>query len=373
MSRKFILAPDSFKGTMNAVEICDIMQAAIRVHLPDAEIKRLPMADGGEGMVEAYRQILGGQSVTAVVSDPFGAPIEAAYCLLPDGKAVMEMASCAGLPLVEGRRDPLTASTRGVGELLLHAARAGTREVLMGIGGSATNDCGIGMAAALGYAFLDEQGHELEPLAKNMSLVRHIRKPDALPDIRVQAACDVDNLLCGPKGATYVYGPQKGVEGEMLVSLDAGLENIAKVIQADLGVNVASMTGAGAAGGLGAALVAFCGGTLKPGIELLLDAAGFDEMLCGADAVFTGEGRMDFQSAFGKVPAGIAARAKAKSVPCIALCGALGEGADALYARGVTAMFSAVRGACDFEDIKKSCREDLRQLTDAVIRLMYFA
>ena len=368
--KRFMIAPDSFKGTMPADEAASVIQSAILTHIPDAQVKCLPMADGGEGMVEAYLRILGGERKTAWVSGPFGGPMEAFYGLLADNTAVIEMAACAGLPLVEGRRDPLHATTKGVGELIRIAEQEGAARIVMGIGGSATNDCGIGMAAALGYRFLDENKNPVEPLACNMLDIRHIEKPDQLPAIPVMAACDVDNPLYGPSGATYTFGRQKGAEGDTLALLEAGIQTMAEVILRDLKADVANVPGAGAAGGLGAGLLAFLGAELKPGIDLLLDTCGFDEMLQGCDIVLTGEGKIDWQSARGKVPVGIARRAKKANVPCIALCGAIGDGAEAVYGQGITAIFSAVRGASDFDTIKKTCHEDLAILADSVIRLL---
>ena len=372
MIKRFILAPDSFKGTMTAVEVCDIWQAVILNHIPDAVIRRLPMADGGEGMVDAYLSILGGKHASAPVSDPFGNKIEAAYGLLPNARAVMEMSSCAGLPLVGSRKDPLHASTFGVGELLLHAYKKGVKDVLLGIGGSATNDCGIGMAAALGYKFYSINGELVEPFAKNMINIYHIEPPKEKLSLCVTAACDVDNPLYGPTGATYTFGMQKGADSQMLALLDAGLENMAEAIERSLGICVSHIPGSGAAGGLGAGIIAFLGGTLTPGIDLLLDAAGFNDLLLDADIVFTGEGRIDWQSAHGKVPVGVAKRAKTANVPCIALCGAIGDGLEAVYEYGLTAVFASIREITDFDGIKKNCREDMRLLVDSVLRLLNY-
>ena len=210
--KRFLLAPDSFKGTLSAQEVCAIEAAVIRKHIPDAVIRAIPMADGGEGMVESYLGIIGGQRVTASVTGPLGGTVDAVYGVLPDGSAVMEMAAAAGLPLVAGRENPLETSTYGVGELLLHAARSGIRKILLGIGGSCTNDCGIGMAAALGFRFLDDRGNPVEPLAKNLGLIEEIVPPECLPELDLRVACDVDNPLLGEHGATYTFGPQKGAD-----------------------------------------------------------------------------------------------------------------------------------------------------------------
>lgn len=368
--KRFLIAPDSFKGTMSADTVASIVKDAILARIPDAEITCLPMADGGEGLTDACLRILGGEKVTLTVTGPMGTPVEAFYGILPSGEAVMEMAACAGLPLVTGAKNPLAATTYGVGEMLIHAQKRGVTDVLLGLGGSATNDGGVGMARALGFTFTDRKNQPFAPTAGTLQEIGSVSRPETPLNLTVRAACDVDNPLCGPEGATYTFGPQKGVTEAMLGALDAGLANLAVVMARDLGADVALFPGAGAAGGLGAGVMAFLSGSLLPGIDMLLDAAHFDERLQNADMVFTGEGRMDWQSAHGKVPVGVSRRAKKAGVPCVALCGALGEGFEAVYDEGVTAAFSAVRGACDFETIKETCQRDYRALADAVIRLL---
>lgn len=368
--KRFLLAPDSFKGTLTAEEICGIESDVIHRHIPDAVIHSVPMADGGEGMTASYLRIAGGREVRVTVSGPLGDPVEAVYGILPDGSAVMEMAAAAGLPLTGGRLDPLRATTYGVGEMILDAARRGISRILLGLGGSATNDCGIGMAAALGYRFLDEAGEPLEPLAGNLGRIASIQAPDDPPLVELRAACDVDNPLLGPDGATYTFGPQKGVRGETLALLEAGMAQYAQVLSAHCGIPVSGIPGGGAAGGLGAAVKALFRGELSPGIDLLLDAAGVDGLLRDADLVFTGEGRMDWQSAHGKVPSGVGLRCRKAGVPCIALCGSVGQGAERLYACGITAIFSTVNRAAAFEEVSKTSREDLAFLTDAVLRAL---
>lgn len=368
--KRILLAPDSFKGTMSAPEICALQREVIGRLLPEAEVRAIPMADGGEGMAEAYFRLLGGERIAVSVTGPQGRPVEAAYTILPVGSAVIEMAAAAGLPLMGEARTPLTATTRGVGELLLDASGRGVKKVLLGLGGSATNDCGVGMAAALGFRFLDGGGAELEPLAGNLARIEEILPPQTLPDLCVTAACDVDNPLTGPQGATAVFGPQKGVTPELQPELEAGMAHMGVLLERLTGRPVTCLPGSGAAGGLGAAVTAFLGGSLRPGIELLLDAAGFDGLLESADLVLTGEGRIDGQSAHGKVPAGVGLRCKAKGVPCAALCGSVGPGAEAVYDCGITAIFSAVRGVTTFPEIQRTCREDMAFLTESVIRLL---
>lgn len=366
--KKVIIAPDSFKGTMTAKEVCDIIEKCVKKHIPDAQTVCIPMSDGGEGMVESYLSVCGGEHIVANVTDPLGKRINAIYGLLPDGSAVIEMAACAGLPLVGNQKNPMTATTYGVGEMLLDAQRRGVKRILMGIGGSATNDCGIGMAAALGYTFFDKNKNVVEPKACNMLQIETIKKPVRMSDLQIIVACDVRNPLYGPTGAAYTFGAQKGANETMMKALDDGLVHMAKVIRRELGIDVSSVPGGGAAGGLGAGLIAFTDAELKPGIEMLLDTVGFDHLLKDAAIVFTGEGRIDWQSVYGKVPIGVAMRAKNKGVPCIALCGLIGKRAEEVYDYGVTAIFSAVNGITDFEGIKKTCKYDLEILADAVVR-----
>ncbi len=299
-----------------------------------------------------------------------GEKLDAAYGILPDGRAVLEMAACAGLPLVKGEKDPLSATTFGVGEMIRDAAASGAKEIILGLGGSATNDCGIGMAAALGFVFYDAKGEKVEPLARNMINIDRIEAPASPIDIKVTAACDVDNPLFGPNGATYTFGPQKGVTPELLPQLDAGIQNVARVMEKDLGIKASDLPGAGAAGGLGCAVIAFLGGELKPGIDLLLDAAHFDDALKDADVVFVGEGRMDWQSAHGKAPVGISRRAKKLGIPVYALCGSLGKHAEAVYEEGICAAFAADQGATDMEHVARVCEEDMAFLADSVVRLL---
>lgn len=368
--KQVIIAPDSFKGTMEAAQVCRIIQASVRNYFPAAAVRCIPMADGGEGMVDAYLGLLGGRKVFLTVQGLQGRPVACHYGILPDGTAVMEMAACAGLPLLDGALDPMHTTTYGVGEMLLHAERNGIRRVLLGIGGSATVDCGLGMAAALGYRFLDKNGAQVEAVTCHMADIASIIVPDRKPKLDIIAACDVDNPLCGETGAIYTFGKQKGISEEMMPQMDAQMKRFARIIAKQTGVNVLDVLGAGAAGGMGAALLAFLNAKLKPGVELLLDAVGFDSLLKETDIVFTGEGRIDWQSTRGKVPVGVARRAQAAGVPCIALCGSVGEGAEQVYDCGVTAVFSSVGEICDFEHVKKHCAENLRMLSDAVMRVL---
>ncbi len=368
--KQVVIAPDSFKGTMEAAQVCRIIQTSVRRCFPEATVYCIPMADGGEGMVDAYLELLGGRRVFLTVQGLQGRPVACHYGILPDGTAVMEMAACAGLPLLDGALDPMHTTTYGVGEMLLHAERSGVQRVLLGIGGSATVDCGLGMASALGYRFLDKDGAQVEAVTCHMADIASIIVPDRKPKLDIIAACDVDNPLCGETGAIYTFGKQKGISEEMMPQMDAQMKRFARLIAEQTGVDVLDVPGAGAAGGMGAALLAFLNAKLKPGVELLLDAVGFDSLLKETDIVFTGEGRIDWQSTRGKVPVGVARRAQAAGVPCIALCGSVGEGAEQVFQKGVTAIFSAIGEACDFSQVKKNCIRDLKLLSDSVMRLL---
>ncbi|HOO25127.1 MAG TPA: glycerate kinase [Clostridiales bacterium] len=359
----FLIAPDSFKGTLSSAEVCDIIAEAILSRIPDAKITKLPVADGGEGMAAALMSSVGGDWVGAEVTGVFGEPMQAEYALLSNGFAAIDMSACAGLPLAGSKKNPALTTTQGVGELILHALGRGVKNIILGLGGSATNDCGIGMAHAFGYRFFDSDNNEPKPVGGNMSTFVKIKKPDTFPKFHLTAACDVDNPLYGPQGAAYVFAPQKGADETMVKDLDAGLRNMAKLIKNDLGTDVADLPGAGAAGGMGAGVVAFLAGELRSGIDLVLDAANYDEKLEEADYVITGEGRMDAQSLHGKVPAGVAKRAYEKGKKVIAINGSLGEGAQEMMKVGISSIYAAVEAPKSMEEIIKTCREDLFNVT----------
>ena len=362
-----LLAPDSFKGTLSAREVCEIEARTIRDVFPDAHVTMLPMADGGEGMADACLSVFGGERTACRVTGADGRMTDAAYALLPDGSAAIEMAAAAGLPLMCGRLGPLHATTYGVGELLRDAQRHGAKRILLGLGGSATNDCGIGMAAALGWRFANVDGVQVAPLAENLGKISAIVPPQERMKVEVLAACDVDNPLLGAQGATYVFGPQKGVTETIKPQLEADMAHFAAVLKKTFPDFDAAAPGTGAAGGMGAAVKTFLGGMLCPGIELLLDAAKFDTLAADADLVITGEGRMDAQSLHGKVPCGVAKRARRAEKPCIAVCGALGDGAEALGAVGITAFYAASRGKRTMAEVQKTCRKELYEVTKKAI------
>ncbi len=364
----YLIAPDSFKGTMTSEEICDITERAILDVLPSSKVIKLPVADGGEGLVRAFVTGCGATEVTAEAVDPYGKPIFADYAMLDGRTAVIEMAACAGLPLVGDNKNPAATTTYGVGMLIKHAADNGAEEVILGLGGSATNDCGIGMAAALGFRFLDVVGNEVNPVGGSMSDIEKIISPENPLKIKAYAACDVDNPLFGKNGAAYVFAPQKGADPKMVKQLDGGLKHISEIIKKDLHIDISEIKGAGAAGGMGGGAAAFIGCELRSGIDLILDKNGFDSMLEKSDVVITGEGSMDGQSVHGKTPCGVAMRAKKHGKPCIAICGRLGDGAEKMHDVGVTEMYATSDGTQDEATIKNTCRKALYDTVTAVMR-----
>lgn len=345
--KKCVVVSDSFKGTVSSREICAIAQRVIPRHFPACEVVCIPVADGGEGTVDCFVQAMGAQRVEVTVTNALGEKSAAAYARLGE-LAIIEMAAAAGLPQVGALRCPGTATTYGVGELIAHAVDSGCRKILLGLGGSATNDGGCGCAAALGVGFLDADGQSFVPVGDTLGRIAHIDTAEAealLRGVEITVMCDVTNPLYGPTGAAYVFAPQKGADAEKVKSLDAGLRHFGDVIRSQYGLNVSAMPGAGAAGGMGAGCVALLGGTIQSGIDAVLDVTGFDRQLEGADLVITGEGRIDSQSADGKVVSGVARRTRAKGVPLIAIAGGIADSAGAVYDIGVSAMFSTDRAA----------------------------
>ena len=376
MSKRILLASDSFKGTLSAVDICDVMKEALLARFPDSEVILLPVADGGEGSVECLLAALGGKRVNVRVSGPYGRPMDAVYGVLPDGTAVVETASCAGLPLVGDDRRPDRTTTYGVGELLCHAADSGCRRILLGLGGSCTNDGGAGAAAACGVRFLDRHGDAFVPVGGTLRDIASVDRSAMCPALReteLIALCDVDNPLCGPSGAAAVFAPQKGADPAMADRLDDGLRHWAQVVAHCVGKDVLSLPGAGAAGGLGGGATALLGAALRRGIDTVLDQVDFDRQLAGADLVFTGEGRLDSQSLRGKVVVGVARRAQSAGVPVVAVVGDAADDAGDAYAEGVTAVFSINRLAVPFEKARPRSRDDLRRTMDDIARLLTVA
>ncbi|ANB47459.1 MULTISPECIES: glycerate kinase [Bacillus] len=361
---KIIIAPDSFKESMTSKEAADSIEKGFKAVFPDAEYFKIPAADGGEGTVQALTDATGGSIIKKTVTGPLGTPVNAAYGLLGDGRtAVIEMAEASGLHLVPRHlRDPLNTTTRGTGELIADAASRGAGEIIIGLGGSATNDGGTGMASALGVRFLNEEGQEIPDGGGSLHTLASIDISGLSPDlkhIRIRAACDVENPLTGENGASYVFGTQKGASEKTKVVLDRNLRHFADVLRRQHDIEADTVKGAGAAGGLGAGLIAFLQAELQSGIDVVLDTLSFSDQIRGADLVITGEGQIDGQTIFGKTPAGIAARAAAQEIPVIALAGSLGKNFEHVYSAGITAVFSIVPGAVSLEDALASGRFNL--------------
>ena len=332
----------------------------------------MPVADGGEGTVECFVQAIGAVPVSVPITGPYGEPISATYAR-KEQLAIIEMAAAAGLPMVGEKKNPETTTTYGVGQLIAHAVEKGCRDILLGLGGSATNDGGCGCAAALGVRFFDQSGKEFVPTGKTLADIDRIDASQVkatLDGATITVMCDVENPLCGPNGAAHVFGPQKGADEAMVERLDRGLDHLAQVVERDLGVSVAQIPGAGAAGGMGAGCMAFLGAELKSGIECVLDTVGFDGLLEGTDLVITGEGRIDSQSVQGKVISGIARRTKPREVPLLALVGGIAEDAAAGYDLGVTAMFSIDRSAQDFRAYADKSALYYQRTLEDILRLL---
>ena len=351
---KLVFASDSFKGSLESSRAAELLEAAAREVFGDVETVSIPLADGGEGTVDAVLASSDAKAVTVTVHGPMMDMTEAKYALFDDGRAVVEMASASGLTLVpEDRRDPLEATSLGTGEVLIDALDKGARDITIAIGGSATNDGGTGFMKALGAAFYDEEGNELEGRGRDLGKVARIdlsSLDERLSETRITAMCDVDNPLTGPSGATYVYGPQKGADEAALEELESGMRNYSDVIKDLTGIDCDEVAGAGAAGGIGAALFALLGAELRPGIETVLDLADFDKAVEGADMVITGEGRADYQSLRGKAMQGVGRRAKEHGVPVTAIVGCLGEGWDGLFKYGIERIIPLAYGRISPEE-----------------------
>lgn len=352
---KIVIAPDSYKESLSALDVAHAIEAGFREVFPDAEYCCLPVADGGEGTVDAMVAATGGRRVDVTVTGPLGEPVEAFYGLTGDGlTAVIEMAAASGLALIpRAARDPLRATSRGTGELILAALDAGARRFILGIGGSATNDGGAGMVQALGARLLDRHGAELGGGGGALGGLARIGLDELDPRLAqctIEVACDVDNPLVGPRGASAVFGPQKGATPEMVRELDAGLAHFAAIVERDTGVAVADVPGTGAAGGMGAAMLAFLGARLRPGIDIVMEAVGLDRAVADADLVITGEGRIDSQSIHGKTPIGVARVAKRHAKPVIGIAGCLSADAAVVHAHGIDAVFSVLYRPCTVDE-----------------------
>lgn len=370
---QIIIAPDSFKESASSLTVASAIAEGWRRIYPEADLRLIPMADGGEGTAEALLAATHGQKIDVTVQGPLGNPVSAYYVLFDNGQtALVEMALASGLPLVPpAQRNPERTTTFGTGQLIRHALDSGARNIIAGIGGSATNDGGAGMAQALGYSLLDNQGCELPPGGAALARLHQIdssKKHPALDGATFLVACDVDNPLCGPQGASHVYGPQKGADPAMAERLDAALLHFGTVIEKQLGVNVLTIPGAGAAGGLGAGLIAFTRAQLRPGVALIAEACGLSQHLAGADLVITGEGRMDRQSAHGKTPVGIAQLAKRHNIPVIAVAGALGPGYESVYEHGIDVVWPICGGPMTLSEAITHTETRLRDTSEAIAR-----
>ena len=371
--KKILLVPDSFKGTLSSKQICDIITERAELHFPDAQAISIPVADGGEGSVECFLSAMDGELVRCPAQDPYFGEMEGFYGIVRDGKtAVIEMAACAGLPLVEDRKDPCRTTTYGVGLLIKDAVLRGVEEIILGLGGSCTNDFGCGAAAALGVDFYGKNGRFI-PTGGALSEIERIDVGGVLPElknIRITLMCDVKNTVYGKSGAAYVYAPQKGATVEQVELLDQGLRHICDVVRNDLGIDVSGLQGGGAAGAMAGGMIAFFGATVKMGIDVVLDTVGFDDLLEGADVVFTGEGKIDSQSLEGKVVCGVAKRASAKGVPVIAVVGGVDGDISPIYGLGVNSVFTINRMPEDFSVSRYKSKKNLSETVDNIFRIL---
>ncbi|OQP06745.1 glycerate kinase [Geobacillus sp. 46C-IIa] len=363
---KVVIAPDSFKESLSALEVAEAVERGFRTVFPEAEYVKVPMADGGEGTVQSLVDATGGRIVEVKVTGPLGEPVLAFFGLLGDGKtAVIEMAAASGLHLVpRDRRNPLVTTTRGTGELIRAALDAGATHLIIGLGGSATNDGGAGMVQALGGRLLDRDGRDIRSGGGALADLQAIDLSGLDPrlkSVRIDVACDVDNPLTGPKGAAAIFGPQKGATPDMVAILDRNLAHYADVIHRELGKQVGDIPGAGAAGGLGAGLLAFLPAELKRGVDIVIETVQLAERVKGADLVITGEGRIDGQTVFGKTPIGVAKTAKRFGVPVIGIAGSLGDDSAAVLDHGIDALFTIVPGVVSLEKALKDAEYYLSQ------------
>jgi glycerate kinase len=370
-----IVAPDSFKGSLTALEAADALVQGVRAVLPEAEIVSIPLADGGEGTVDALVLATRGRIVQRKVTGPMGEPVQARFGVLGDDvTGVVEMAAAAGLPLVPpDRRNPLLATSYGVGELMLAALEAGCTRLIVGLGGSATSDGGAGMAQALGVRLLDSDGNDLRPGAAALMRLAHIdlsKRDPRVAGAKIYAASDVRNPLLGPQGAAAVYGPQKGASPQMVSMLEKALSRFAEVIERDLQIDVRDLPGAGAAGGLGAGLVALAGAELRSGPSLVLELLGFEEYVEAADLILTGEGKLDRQIEFGKAISGVALLAQKHGVPVVAFAGSLEEEPEKLAQQGISAVVTVPPGPISEEEAMRRAGELLQAAAERAMRLL---
>lgn len=372
---KFILAPDSFKESMTAKEACISMENGIRKVFKDATCIHVPMADGGEGTVDALIESTNGNLHEVEVTAPLGNKVKAKFGILGDGKtAVIEMAEASGIHLVKLEdRNPLLTTTFGTGELIKYALDMNIERIIIGLGGSATNDGGVGMLQALGASFKDSDGKEIAfggGVLKDLCTIDLSGFDKRIYDVKIEVACDVKNPLTGENGASFVFGAQKGGNKETLEELDSNLKHYAEVVKRDMGKEIDKVEGAGAAGGLGAALIGFCNGKLESGIDLVIKYSDLEDKVRKADFVFTGEGSIDFQTKFGKTPIGVAKIAKKYNIPVIAFGGRIGEGIDELYSLGIDSVIGITPGIISLDEALSKGKDNLEISAENVVRIL---
>ena len=371
---KFLFASDSFKGTLSSKEIMLLLEKSAKKIFPECETIGVPIADGGEGTVDAIIEVTNGEKVNLEVCGPLMEIEKVYYGKIDNNSAVIEMAIASGLPLVpKEKRNPLNTTTYGTGEMIKDALNKGYKDISIAIGGSATNDGGMGAMSALGIKFLDKDGNPLKGTGSDLEKVVDIDMSGMDPrikDTKFTVMCDVNNPLTGPNGATYTFGKQKGGTPDILERLEKGMQNYEKIISKKTGIDVNKIQGSGAAGGLGAALCVFLKGTLKSGIETVLDLIRFDDLLKDVDMVVTGEGQIDWQSAFGKVPCGIGKRCQKHNIPAIAIVGGMGEGADKIYECGVDSIITTINGAMNIDEALKRAEELYLNASERAFRIV---
>lgn len=372
--KKVVLIPDSFKGTLSSTQICNIMKEKLNKHFPECKVISIPVADGGEGSVDCFLSALGGKKVETIVKNPYFEDMESFYGVIDNGQtAVIEMASCAGLPLVEGKKNPKKTTTYGVGELILQAVSSGCKKIIVGLGGSCTNDGGVGAACAIGVKFFDKNGEEFIPTGGTLIDIDRIDITNIdtkVRNVEIVTMCDIDNPMYGKNGAAYIFAPQKGATAEVVEELDKGLIHLCSIIERDLAIDLKNVPGGGAAGAMGAGMIAFFNSKLEMGIETVLNTVKFDEIIKDADMIFTGEGKIDRQSLRGKVVIGVAKRAKVKNVPVTVIVGGADNNVEEAYDIGVSSIFTINRLPEAFEISRYRSEENLMATMDNIGRLI---
>lgn len=370
---KIVVAPDSFKGSLGAEEICEIVERVARDIFKDCEVLKIPMADGGEGTIQSILQTLQGEELSIKVCNALGEEIEARYGIFGENEAIMEMSQASGLPLIAvEKRNIMQSNTYGTGQLIADAIQRGCKKIYLGIGGSATNDLGIGCMEALGMKFLDKNEESVVPVPENFLKIQtiDIREMIDMNEVEIVIMCDVKNPLLGDRGATAIFAPQKGASAEQMQELEAGMKHMITIIEKQCGIFIREQEGTGASGGLGTILLAFTNASMQSGIETILDILGFAEQLEGANLVITGEGMMDSQSAYGKVAYGVGCMAKAKGIPCVAVVGGLGEQAEEMFEYGIDSMITTVNSVMSLEEAVKNAHELCEQAVIRMFRMM---